>query len=1114
MHWSAATFRLTSAFARRYRELIDSAAVMSEGLTKRYVGEKDRREDGERSGSETTTSDSESDNEDGLPLRPFREVVPMRTLPVMLLDALRSAVPRREGMQLLPWLKTYSRHKFFRDLMAACVVATVLVPQSMSYALLAGVDPVYGLYSAVLPMFTYGLLTSSSSIATGPVAPTAILMSGMIHDFTGAEERSAVFTRAMLQLTFASGLVLTAMVLLRLGWVADMLSFPVISGYTSGAACIIIASQLSDLFGIPVPKERDFFKRLQRAGENALRANQASAATGAVCLIVLLYAKDVKIAGRQLPKLTPIPLIVLVIMTGVSYAMDLQAMGVKVVGDIPSVLPSPSFPFTGSSAGSDLAKILPSAILLSVVSYVQTLSVGSVFAQKKGEKLSAPREMMACALTNVVGGCFQCIQVSGSFTRTSVQYGAGAETPACGMFVGVIMIVAILTLTRVLKYLPMCVLAAVVVSSTRSLLDFSEAAALWAGKPTDFLQLLVTFIAVLALELQNGLFAGIGFSLLLVLYRSFQPRLEELARLPNTDTYVALSRYPDAIKSPGVLILRMDGEISFGNVRKLSDTLLDRLARHTAALALVASGSTGSGGATTASAGTSPRVEVALEHHVSGGAHDGYDASGGAAAAEGDAGGGRSGRNGSIDNSKQLHTRTRTVYALAIIQEGKDRIASMLAGEGLNTPTAAADGDDDGIHHHHHRGKKGKGHTRSRKGSAVDTNADDVSAATGALTPAFAQNVRSRHGGRRGGGDVSISDNGVATYLAGADDEEGKSLDAASINLSSPELASLPGSETASNSSTASASGVNGSGTSAGAFAPAPAAPAGDAAVGRAIGRVVARPAPLPPLHAASAAAASAAVVVTSSHALPSMARWRQSHPDILRAVILDCSRIVDIDATGCRELKDALDAFERARVPLILAAIPGPVRDTMTAFGIDKHDREGDKKKAAGSAGASGNHGGVAGMLSRLVPHRKGASAAAAAASGGTAAAAEPVTPPVPGGVASTSSSAAAVVSPAEAGSAAVTVAIPQQQQRHHHHHHHHHSHSHSQPILCDGARRAILRSLATRYLSIPAAVAAVEAAYDRQASALVAACASSGVTHWCNDKEHSYGLPSGQIS
>ena len=931
-----------------------------------------------------------------VPLKRFHETVPEPSLADKLRALLLQLRPRLPRFTLLEWLPSYNRAKMASDALAACVVATVLVPQGMSYALLAGVDPVYGLYSSITPLFTYGLLTTSSSLASGPVAPSGILMNALVRDLTGAEDRTPAFTAAILQLAFASGIVLGGMCLLQLSWIADLLSFPVISGFTSGAACLIIASQLSDLFGIPVPREREFFKRLRAAGENAGRAHGASAAIGAVCLLVLLYAKDVRIRGWALPKLTPVPLLVMLATTALSYGLNWQAAGVRIIGTIPDELPKPSFPFGGPTPGADFVRVLPAAALLSIVSYVQTLSVGAMFAKKKGEKLVASREMLACALANTVGGCFQSIQVSGSFTRTAVQYGAGAATPAAGIMVGAVMIVAILTLTRVLRYLPMAVLAAVVVSSTRSLLEPTEALALWRGKFSDFLQLAVTFVAVLVLDVQNGLFTGIGFSLALVLYRSFQPRMEELVRLPGTDTFVARSRYPQGVRPRGLVVLRLDGEISFGNCRKLGETLRGVLAQHQQQQLVGAAGARPDAGPERAVApAASPRAVPAA---------------------------------GSSGVQRPPHTRTRIVYALGgLLVDGRDALASLLGG--------GATGGSGG------RRARGCSDDDDEQGAAEAEGAVDASSA-GAIDEVGAPAARA---GRRRLGASS----GALPTVAGT----------------TPLLRVVGGGEQPTSRSRLRATAANG-GSSAAAAVDVDTDPPThhdeeaeskckrEPAVGQtprdgSAAGVGGSPAP-PPLAAVAGQPEIDTAAASAAAAVP------------LRAVILDCSRVVDVDATGCRELREVLDAFDRAAVPLLLAALPGPVRDTMSAFGIDQLDslhRAADaaeaRRAARGGGGGGGCGGGscvggggaVAVALPRDVAVVKTMGGAVDAVKDGAA-------PPL----------SAAPMAPAAGGGGRGDGG----------------GSGGGAPSAAAGAtRRAALRSLTTRYLSVSAAVAAVEAAY-----------------------------------
>ena len=492
-------------------------------------------------------------------------------------------VQRRGGV----WTLTYTRNKFVRDAIAAMVTASLLIPQSMSYALLLGVPVQYGLYSAVTPTILYSVFTSVSCTQFGIVAPTSILsngigtgLTGLTDGLSGTATQNALFVNTQIQLAFACGVVFAVMLALRLSWVANFISLPVLNGFTWGSACLIVASQLKDLFGYkPATNPKDFGGRMKNAFDYIGKANVAAAVLGSVSLIILLYVKDVKIYGYALPKLTPVPLILIVLAVIVSYALDLNGTyGVPIVGTIPSSLPPYLFPFdVGAQGASDFGKVIPQAILLSIVGFVQTLGVGNSFVGKRNEVLVSWRELAGSAAAHLGGCIFSSVTTSGSITRTAVAFEAGAASPMTGILVGSLVLIAVKFLTPYLRYLPMCVLAAVVTSSTRNLFQLTEMYKFWRGKTSDFLTMIVTVVALLWLDVQYGLFIGIGFSFLSVLVRAFKPRLTEIGQLPGSDCYVAIDRFPEARRAPGIVIFRLDGEMCFGNAPDVQEQLLRSL---------------------------------------------------------------------------------------------------------------------------------------------------------------------------------------------------------------------------------------------------------------------------------------------------------------------------------------------------------------------------------------------------------------------------------------------------------------------------------------------------------------------------------------------------------
>lgn len=756
----------------------------------------------------------------------FKEMAPiglqgwrglLSSVPMLAIRAARQLVPSLSSLRLFEWfVKRDERTKRWRlqytaktllsDLLASIVVTCLLLPQSMSYALLCGAPVQYGLYTSVVPPFMYAIFTSVGSLQYGIVAPTSILSNGIVHGLTDAAEKSDLFVMRSVQLAFACGVVYAIMLVLRMSWLSHYLSLPVLNGFVWGSALIIIASQLKDLFNITYPgSPREFGPRLRMAFANAGSANKVSVGLGLVSLFLLLYAKDVSIRGYKLPKLTPMPLIVILVAVPLSWGLDLEHVhGVKVVGPIPNELPSFRFPFSADTGGGEaLASVLPSAVILALVSFVQTLGVANAFTKKTGDSVSASRELAGCMTAHLVGCCFGSLSVSGGLTRSAVAFDAGAKTPGTGIFVGFFLLLAIKFLTPYLRYMPTCVLAAIVVSSTRNLLDPSDARVFWKGKKTDFLAWLVTVVAMLVLDVQNGLFTGIGFSLFIVLLRAFTPRCVELGRLPGTQCFVASDRYPETELLPGIRVFRVDGEICFGNVTAVEATLLKALAAKDLPTAFEAAGDVDESN----HHGTG--ITACVPRRLSGSPWPG------------------------AAFSPPL-TRVRTVYALAhgVVYTGG------------------------GDFHPEHSPMNG---------------------------------LRHRSGGHRGRTAREMEE---ALSVSG----RGESGLIPTIEISCVDEADSPKSDGAS---------------------------AGEGA---------------PSMHDAPALA-------IRPHDLP--------HPlSPLYAVILDCSRVVDVDANGAVTLKHLSETFQNAGVPLLLAALPGPVRDTLERYGLgmETGSTEADK---AGSQGA-----------------------------------------------------------------------------------------------------------------------------------------------------------------
>jgi sulfate permease, SulP family len=486
---------------------------------------------------------------------------------------------------ILPWRHNYSWSKFSNDLVAGALVAVMLIPQSLAYAILNGADSIYGLWTSITPLIVYALFSTSSSMAVGTVALNAIVSYDMATKFLaskGVSQDDSTYSSQFMSIQFVlsalSGLSLLLMYVFECFWVADLLSWSVMSGFTIATACAIIISQIPDLFGVKNVTATQFFPRFYQFFANISTLNPVTTSFGVIALIILLFARKLKWKGKVLihPKV-PIPLILVFVSIIFSYAFSLNLVSnIKIVGYIPSDFPSLINPFSGV-AMMDLIYLIPSSLLLAIIAYGQTVSLGIIFSKKKNEPYSSEKELFALGIANFVGSFFQSLSIAGSLTRTAVTFEAKSATPMPNIIVACIMIIVLLGLGPVFSYLPISILAAIVISSTRSLFDFTDVFVIAKAKPSDLLQFASTFIVVVFIDVQMGLLVGVAISLLEVLVRAFRPRIAELGLLPYTDTFVSVERFPYVHLLDEILVLRLDGEISFGNVRYVCDSIMKQV---------------------------------------------------------------------------------------------------------------------------------------------------------------------------------------------------------------------------------------------------------------------------------------------------------------------------------------------------------------------------------------------------------------------------------------------------------------------------------------------------------------------------------------------------------
>lgn len=467
----------------------------------------------------------------------------------------------------LSWLPSYDRRDLGGDLSAGLTVAVMLIPQGMAYAMLAGLPPIVGLYASVFPLLAYALLGTSRQLAVGPVAMVSLLVATGVGAIAPAG--SAEYVALAIALAGMVGVLQLAMGVLRLGALVTFLSHPVVSGFTSAAAIVIGLSQLEHLLGVRLEKSPRLHELVVDATGALGDTHAITLAIGAGSIAVLLLLK------RWRPRF-PGAITVVVIGTLLTWALGLADRGVRIVGEVPSGLPLPSVPALDLSR---LGALLPTAITIALVGFLESISVAKAFARKNGYEVDANQELRALGAANVVGLFSAAYPVTGGFSRTAVNAQAGARTGLASIITAVVIGVSLVLFTPLFYYLPRAVLAAIVMAAVIGLVDVREPVHLWKVKRTDAVLLGLTFVATLFLGIEEGILIGVAASLGLFVWRSTRPHDAVLGRLPGTTDYRNVENFPDAEEVPHVAIWRFDASFYFANADRFRDRVDSLLVR-------------------------------------------------------------------------------------------------------------------------------------------------------------------------------------------------------------------------------------------------------------------------------------------------------------------------------------------------------------------------------------------------------------------------------------------------------------------------------------------------------------------------------------------------------
>lgn len=483
-------------------------------------------------------------------------------------------------LPILSWARSYNRAALSNDLLAALIVTIMLIPQSLAYALLAGLPPEAGLYASIVPIVLYAIFGTSASLAVGPVAVVSLMTAAALSNIV--EQGTMGYATAALSLAALSGAMLLAMGFLRLGFLANFLSHPVIAGFITASGIIIAASQLKHILGIKA-EGHTLVEIVISLVENLTSLNVITALIGILATAFLFWVrKGLKPALRRIglgEGLAGIgvkagPVAVVVLTTVAVWGFGLAEQGVRIVGAVPQSLPPFTLPDLTPALLTQLA--MP-AFLISIIGFVESVSVAQTLAAKKRQRIDPNQELIGLGAANLGAAFTGGFPVTGGFSRSVVNFDAGAETPAAGIFTAIGLAIAALALTPLIYFLPQATLAATIIVAVLSLVDFSILRRAWAYSVPDFAAVLATMLTTLGAGVEAGVSVGVGLSLLLHLYKSSRPHIAEVGLVPDTEHFRNILRH-NVICDPSIVTLRVDESLYFANARFLEDKIQSRVA--------------------------------------------------------------------------------------------------------------------------------------------------------------------------------------------------------------------------------------------------------------------------------------------------------------------------------------------------------------------------------------------------------------------------------------------------------------------------------------------------------------------------------------------------------
>ncbi|KAK4381727.1 putative sulfate transporter 3.4 [Sesamum angolense] len=473
------------------------------------------------------------------------------------------------------WAPNYSLKLLKSDVVSGLTIASLAIPQGISYAKLANLPPIIGLYSSFVPPLIYSVLGSSRHLAVGPVSIASLVMGTMLSETVSYTEEPILYLKLAFTATFFAGVFQASLGFLRLGFVIDFLSKATLVGFMAGAAVIVSLQQLKGLLGIVhFTSKMQLIPVLSSVFHHMDEWSWQTIVMGVGFLVFLLATRQISLRKPRLFWVSAAaPLASVVLSTLLVVCLKSKVPGIKTIGHLPKGLNPPSSNMLYFS-GPHLALAIKTGIITGILSLTEGIAVGRTFAALKNYQVDGNKEMMAIGLMNMAGSCSSCYVTTGSFSRSAVNYNAGAQTVVSNAIMAASVLVTLLFLMPLFYYTPNLILAAIIITAVIGLIDYQAAIKLWKVDKLDFLACLCSFLGVLFISVPLGLAIAVGVSVFKILLHVTRPNTVVLGNIPGTQIYQNLSRYRDAVRVPAFLILAVEAPIYFANSTYLHERIL------------------------------------------------------------------------------------------------------------------------------------------------------------------------------------------------------------------------------------------------------------------------------------------------------------------------------------------------------------------------------------------------------------------------------------------------------------------------------------------------------------------------------------------------------------